>query len=217
MNKDQLEQPLTYTVKATLPQNVQTYDTFTISDTLAPILIYNGASVAVDDGPDTDGKIVVAYDSDAREVTAKLVSQTDIALYGGKTILLTIDAKIDQTKDLKDYLVDGALPNTASIQVNDHPKVNDTAKVKPKYAAINLYKKLADEETTWPENEKAIFKLERKVNDKWIVEKSQIVVTGFEEITITGLLPGQYRLTELQDPLAILKLGSGVHSEWRSK
>ena len=110
LNKDQLEQPLTYTVKATLPQNVQTYDTFTISDTLAPILIYNGASVTVDDGPDTDGKIVVAYDSDAREVTAKLVSQTDIALYGGKTILLTIDAKIDQTKDLKDYLVDGALP-----------------------------------------------------------------------------------------------------------
>ena len=101
-------------------------------------------------------------------------------------------------------------PNTASIQVNDHPKVNDTAKVKPKYAAINLYKKLADEETTWPENEKAIFKLERKVNDKWIVEKSQIVVTGFEEITITGLLPGQYRLTELQAPAGYLKTGDQV-------
>ena len=74
-----------------------------------------------------------------------------------------------------------------------------------------------DEERQLGGERKAIFKLERKVNDKWIVEKSQIVVTGFEEITITGLLPGQYRLTELQAPAGYLKTGSGVHSEWRSK
>ena len=212
VNKTQLEEPFVYTVETTLPGVVTNYETFTITDKLDRLLIYESASITVDGGEDVDGKFVVECDEESRLVVIKLTSPEDIALYAGKNIVLTINTRIDPTKDLKDYLEKGVLPNTASIQVNDHPKINDTAKVTPMRGSFNLYKKLEGETTTWPAGQQAVFKLERKVGETWVVERSEIVVESFDPIEISNLLPGEFKLTELSSPDGYVPAGDQMFS-----
>ena len=210
LTKDQMSYPLIYTVKTQLPAVVEDYTSFTISDEIPHVLVYQSAYVTVDGGTDVDKKIVVAYDPGEREVTAKLTGTDDIRLYAGKTLILTINTIIDQTKDLNQYLVEGAIPNTASIQVNDKPKIEDTAKIKPRKTGFSLQKHLEDEETTWPEGQQAIFKLERQLGEGWIVVEPEITINSFDPVEFSDLLPGTYRLTEVSAPAGYIKSGDTV-------
>ena len=70
-------------------------------------------------------------------------------------------------KDLSQYLVNGELPNTADVQVNDNPKITDEATVIPAKGSVKLIKVL--EGAGKRHNgcrEKAIFKLEQEVNSQ---------------------------------------------------
>ena len=95
-----------------------------------------------------------------------------------------------------------AIANTADVQVNDNPKITDEATVIPAKGSVKLIKVLegAGEEAQWPAGEKAIFKLEQEVNSAWAIVDSNIEVAGFEAVTISDLVPGTYKLTELAAP-----------------
>ncbi|NLD18600.1 MAG: isopeptide-forming domain-containing fimbrial protein, partial [Tissierellia bacterium] len=199
LNGTQLAAPITYTVEATVPFNTVGMTKFQVSDKISEILNVTTMSASVTpilDGEDGLALIgLIALENNNNLITATINDNENIAKFAGKTIKLSITATIDQTKDLSAYLIEGKLPNTAEIKINDKPSVNDDATITPALGKVSITKTLEGETATWPSGEKAVFKLEKQVGTEWILVKD-VEITGFSPVEVTDLLPGKFKLTE---------------------
>ncbi|MDG3132642.1 isopeptide-forming domain-containing fimbrial protein [Streptococcus suis] len=105
-----------YNVTADIPQDIDTYREFVITDTLESVLAINGDVVAYVDGYATDAVQVTV---EGNRVVATVV---DFArLVGFKQIQLYIPAYIKSDADLTAYMTNNvaSIPNTASLDFTD--------------------------------------------------------------------------------------------------
>ncbi|NLY09411.1 MAG: isopeptide-forming domain-containing fimbrial protein [Tissierellia bacterium] len=204
-----LTETITYTIDATVPHNVAGMNKFQISDQINDVLQVQSASKTVTPlvagEEDLADLILLSALAPTMEnpVTATINGNADIAKFAGKTIRLSITAKIDPGKELSSYLLEGKLSNTAEIKINDQPKVSDNADITPKSGEVKIKKELEGETTAWPAGEKAVFKLEKEVGTTWVKVKD-IEITSFDTVIESGLLPGKYKLTETSAPKGYL-------------
>ncbi len=191
----------TYTVTAEVPFNVKGMKKFVLEDKLKDVLLVNQDAITakVDGKPDDQGKINIALANNV--VTATIDGADNIALYKGKTITLTIPAKVDANKDLSAYLVEGKLPNTVALLINGQSKATSEATVTPLTGSVSLIKVLKGVER-WSPGTEVEFRLEQKIGDDWVPVKGHehIVIKSSQPFTISDLLPGKYRFVETKAP-----------------
>ena len=138
---ENLDEALTYTMDITVPLNTRDITKIQMVDDFLPIFQLDGTpSVKVlnEDGSD-HADLTAAINSIANVITVNgqrvmlYVPDNQADQFAGHRIEVTMDAHIDTTKNLSDYLKDGALPNTAELYVNNDPTtvITDDAKVLP--------------------------------------------------------------------------------------
>ncbi|NLY09410.1 MAG: isopeptide-forming domain-containing fimbrial protein [Tissierellia bacterium] len=145
VNVENLTDELNYTMEVKVPENTKDFTKIVLEDTFANILQIQGNATVevkkadvVDDGLTTEatGKLTTT----GQTVRLAIVGAEEANKFVGTTITVTVVAKIDTTKDINSYLVDGALPNTAKLSFTNYPSkdLEDTAKVIPNTDTVNI-------------------------------------------------------------------------------
>ncbi|NQJ60706.1 isopeptide-forming domain-containing fimbrial protein [Streptococcus suis] len=149
-----LEEVFTYKVTAQVPTNTAGFTKFELSDDLEDILTVTETSVTVGDAT-LDQKVTVTSPEEANtangNVTASL-SSNDIAKFAGKTVTLTIKARLKEgvtAEELAKYVtadnVAGSIPNRATLTVGDKPnqtKESENVPVTPPSETPSITKKI---------------------------------------------------------------------------
>ncbi|WP_459130210.1 isopeptide-forming domain-containing fimbrial protein, partial [Guggenheimella bovis] len=133
-----LDEALEYTLDITVPTNTKDITKIVLEDTFDSILkVGSPVTVAVlrdgtNDAALTD--LATSYlEVNGQYVGLQIVGAAEANKFQGTTIRITVPATIDQTKDLASFLVDGKLPNTATLSYNPDPTkdIKDKATVTP--------------------------------------------------------------------------------------
>ncbi|MBM7315450.1 isopeptide-forming domain-containing fimbrial protein, partial [Streptococcus suis] len=149
-----LEEVFTYKVTAQVPINTAGFTKFELSDDLEDILTVTETSATVGDAT-LDQKVTVTSPEEANaangNVTASL-SSNDIAKFAGKTVTLTIKARLKDgvtAEELAKYVtadnVAGSIPNRATLTVGDKPnqtKESENVPVTPPSENPSITKKI---------------------------------------------------------------------------
>ncbi|WP_170241382.1 isopeptide-forming domain-containing fimbrial protein [Streptococcus suis] len=149
-----LEEVFTYKVTAQVPTNTAGFTKFELSDNLEDILTVTETSATVGDAT-LDQKVTVTSPEEANtangNVTASL-SSNDIAKFAGKTVTLTIKARLKEgvtAEELAKYVtadnVAGSIPNRATLTVGDKPnqtKESENVPVTPPSENPSITKKI---------------------------------------------------------------------------
>ncbi len=149
-----LEEVFTYKVTAQVPTNTAGFTKFELSDNLEDILTVTETSATVGDAT-LDQKVTVTSPEEANtangNVTASL-SSNDIAEFAGKTVTLTIKARLKEgvtAEELAKYVtadnVAGSIPNRATLTVGDKPnqtKESENVPVTPPSENPSITKKI---------------------------------------------------------------------------
>ncbi|NQO00044.1 isopeptide-forming domain-containing fimbrial protein [Streptococcus suis] len=149
-----LEEVFTYKVTAQVPTNTAGFTKFELSDDLEDILTVTETSATVGDAT-LDQKVTVTSPEEANtangNVTASL-SSNDIAKFAGKTVTLTIKARLKEgvtAEELAKYVtadnVAGSIPNRATLTVGDKPnqtKESENVPVTPPSETPSITKKI---------------------------------------------------------------------------
>ncbi|NQI10237.1 isopeptide-forming domain-containing fimbrial protein [Streptococcus suis] len=149
-----LEEVFTYKVTAQVPTNTAGFTKFELSDDLEDILTVTETSATAGDAT-LDQKVTVTSPEEANtangNVTASL-SSNDIAKFAGKTVTLTIKARLKEgvtAEELAKYVtadnVAGSIPNRATLTVGDKPnqtKESENVPVTPPSETPSITKKI---------------------------------------------------------------------------
>ncbi|RRR31118.1 isopeptide-forming domain-containing fimbrial protein [Streptococcus suis] len=149
-----LEEVFTYKVTAQVPTNTAGFTKFELRDDLEDILTVTETSATVGDAT-LDQKVTVTSPEEANtangNVTASL-SSNDIAKFAGKTVTLTIKARLKEgvtAEELAKYVtadnVAGSIPNRATLTVGDKPnqtKESENVPVTPPSETPSITKKI---------------------------------------------------------------------------
>ncbi|HEL2058681.1 TPA: isopeptide-forming domain-containing fimbrial protein, partial [Streptococcus suis] len=149
-----LEEVFTYRVTAQVPTNTAGFTKFELSDDLEDILTITETSATVGDAT-LDQKVTVTSPEEANaangNVTASL-SSNDIAKFAGRTVTLTIKARLKEgvtAEELAKYVtadnVAGSIPNRATLTVGDKPnqtKESENVPVTPPSETPSITKKI---------------------------------------------------------------------------
>ncbi|MGM5700441.1 isopeptide-forming domain-containing fimbrial protein [Streptococcus suis] len=149
-----LEEVFTYKVTAQVPTNTAGFSKFELRDDLEDILTVTETSATVGDAT-LDQKVTVTSPEEANtangNVTASL-SSNDIAKFAGKTVTLTIKARLKEgvtAEELAKYVtadnVAGSIPNRATLTVGDKPnqiKESENVPVTPPSETPSITKKI---------------------------------------------------------------------------
>ncbi|NQP10236.1 isopeptide-forming domain-containing fimbrial protein [Streptococcus suis] len=149
-----LEEVFTYKVTAQVPTNTAGFTKFELSDDLEDILTVTETSATAGDAT-LDQKVTVTSPEEANtangNVTASL-SFNDIAKFAGKTVTLTIKARLKEgvtAEELAKYVtadnVAGSIPNRATLTVGDKPnqtKESENVPVTPPSETPSITKKI---------------------------------------------------------------------------
>ena len=133
-----LTDALTYTMDITVPETTRDITKIVLEDTFLPIFklgtnptvkVMRGTAEETALTTEAQGKLTVS----GQTVSLQIVGAEAANKFAGTTIRVTVPATIDTTKNLADYLVEGALPNTAKLSYTNDPNkdIDDTAKVTP--------------------------------------------------------------------------------------
>lgn len=152
----------TYSIKTVIPSyNTESIKGFLLKDTLSEALVIQGTPTVVTSSGDTEGIHLVV---DGRKVTVAIEDEK-LEDYKGQTLTLAIQGKIDTTTDAwKEYLVDGAIPNTVIMEIPDKPDLTSTVYVKVPLGEVTLKKTAYGD--ALPEGTSATFLLYRQVGAK---------------------------------------------------
>ncbi len=151
-----LDEVFTYKVTAEVPKNTAGFTKFELSDDLEDILTITETSVTVGDATLDKGMTVTSpkdANADSGKVTAALPTNK-ISKYAGKTVVLTIKARIKegvQSFELAKYITadnqEGSIPNKATLTVGDKPdqkKDSNNVPVTPPSEDPTVTKKIND-------------------------------------------------------------------------
>ncbi|BDD37976.1 hypothetical protein GUT183_02140 [Streptococcus ruminantium] len=151
-----LDEVFTYKVTAEVPKNTAGFTKFELSDDLEDILTITETSVTVGDATLDKGMTVTSpkdANADSGKVTAALPTN-EISKYAGKTVVLTIKARIKegvQSFELAKYITadnqEGSIPNKATLTVGDKPdqkKDSNNVPVTPPSEDPTVTKKIND-------------------------------------------------------------------------
>ncbi|WP_105134743.1 isopeptide-forming domain-containing fimbrial protein [Streptococcus suis] len=151
-----LDEVFTYKVTAEVPKNTAGFTKFELSDDLEDILTITETGVTVGDATLDKGMTVTSpkdANADSGKVTAALPTN-EISKYAGKTVVLTIKARIKegvQSFELAKYITadnqEGSIPNKATLTVGDKPdqkKDSNNVPVTPPSEDPTVTKKIND-------------------------------------------------------------------------
>ncbi|NQG76972.1 isopeptide-forming domain-containing fimbrial protein [Streptococcus suis] len=151
-----LDEVFTYKVTAEVPKNTAGFTKFELSDDLEDILTITETGVTVGDATLDKGMTVASpkdANADSGKVTAALPTN-EISKYAGKTVVLTIKARIKegvQSFELAKYITadnqEGSIPNKATLTVGDKPdqkKDSNNVPVTPPSEDPTVTKKIND-------------------------------------------------------------------------
>ncbi|AGL47149.1 Cell surface protein [Streptococcus suis TL13] len=151
-----LDEVFTYKVTAEVPKNTAGFTKFELSDDLEDILTITETGVTVGDATLDKGMTVTSpkdANADSGKVTAALPTN-EISKYAGKTVVLTIKARIKegvQSFELAKYITadnqEGSIPNKATLTVGDRPdqkKDSNNVPVTPPSEDPTVTKKIND-------------------------------------------------------------------------
>ncbi|MGQ7567797.1 isopeptide-forming domain-containing fimbrial protein [Streptococcus suis] len=151
-----LDEVFTYKVTAEVPKNTAGFTKFELSDDLEDILTITETGVTVGDATLDKGMTVTSpkdANADSGKVTAALPTN-EISKYAGKTVVLTIKARIKegvQSFELAKYITadnqGGSIPNKATLTVGDKPdqkKDSNNVPVTPPSEDPTVTKKIND-------------------------------------------------------------------------
>ncbi|MDQ8768341.1 isopeptide-forming domain-containing fimbrial protein [Streptococcus ruminantium] len=151
-----LDEVFTYKVTAEVPKNIAGFTKFELSDDLEDILTITETGVTVGDATLDKGMTVTSpkdANADSGKVTAALPTN-EISKYAGKTVVLTIKARIKegvQSFELAKYITadnqEGSIPNKATLTVGDKPdqkKDSNNVPVTPPSEDPTVTKKIND-------------------------------------------------------------------------
>ncbi|WP_237375501.1 isopeptide-forming domain-containing fimbrial protein [Streptococcus ruminantium] len=151
-----LDEVFTYKVTAEVPKNTAGFTKFELSDDLEDILTITETGVTVGDATLDKGMTVTSpkdANADSGKVTAALPTD-EISKYAGKTVVLTIKARIKegvQSFELAKYITadnqEGSIPNKATLTVGDKPdqkKDSNNVPVTPPSEDPTVTKKIND-------------------------------------------------------------------------
>ncbi|WP_194210243.1 isopeptide-forming domain-containing fimbrial protein, partial [Streptococcus ruminantium] len=151
-----LDEVFTYKVTAEVPKNTAGFTKFELSDDLEDILTITETGVTVGDAILDKGMTVTSpkdANADSGKVTAALPIN-EISKYAGKTVVLTIKARIKegvQSFELAKYITadnqEGSIPNKATLTVGDKPdqkKDSNNVPVTPPSEDPTVTKKIND-------------------------------------------------------------------------
>ena len=205
LTKEQMEKAITYVIDAKIPENYAGYTKFEISDKLNGALLYNEDTVKLQVVDGAGGftdvpEALLAYSEAEHSVSAILANEA-IAQYAGKTLRLSFDATINGVIDLNEFLVEGKLPNTAEIKVNDELRVSDEARVTPPTGQVTLLKTV--DGAMFDQDETAefdLYKVETTGDVKINTDHPYLVDSGKNTIIVKNLEPGDYYFKEIKAP-----------------
>ena len=134
------DEVFTYTINTVMPEDATA---FAVTDTLDPVLEFEGTANVTLDGKATDATVT----TDGQTLTVNFPEET-VKSSAGKKVQVTFKAKVKADADLTPYLTDRGytVPNTASYILNNNPGLkkdsNTVPVVVPKVPEPEISKKI---------------------------------------------------------------------------